>query len=192
MQHIYSSKKSLGILCVSIIHPRYTLIARFMGTTWGPSGADRTQVGPMLAPWTLLSGYRRISWHRIIFLITGLLWGGSTNHWCIPFTKITQPHQMGHRQHPQSQNGYGKGQLCKSLMYSLVLTWTSSWTNSNLISYHMHISVTKWWIVGYEIGASWDLCKRSVSLAPHQHQTSSLFHGIYRKISDIRRQIDKL
>ena len=33
-----------------------TLIARFMGPTWGPSGADRTQVGPMLVPWTLLSG----------------------------------------------------------------------------------------------------------------------------------------
>ena len=31
-------------------------IARFMGPTWGPSAADRTQVGPMLAPWTLLSG----------------------------------------------------------------------------------------------------------------------------------------
>ena len=28
-----------------------TLIARFMGPTWGPSGADRTQVGPMSAPW---------------------------------------------------------------------------------------------------------------------------------------------
>ena len=27
-----------------------------MGPTWGPSGADRTQVGPMLAPRTLLSG----------------------------------------------------------------------------------------------------------------------------------------
>ena len=27
-------------------------IARFMGPTGGPSGADRTQVGPMLAPWT--------------------------------------------------------------------------------------------------------------------------------------------
>ena len=26
-----------------------------MGPTWGPSGADRTQVGPMVAPWTLLS-----------------------------------------------------------------------------------------------------------------------------------------
>ena len=34
----------------------WTLIARFLGLTWGPSGADRNQVGPMLAPWTLLSG----------------------------------------------------------------------------------------------------------------------------------------
>ena len=33
-----------------------TLIARFMGPTRGPSGAERTKVGPMLAPWTLLSG----------------------------------------------------------------------------------------------------------------------------------------
>ena len=33
-----------------------SLIARFMGPIWGPSGADRTQVGPMLGPWTLLSG----------------------------------------------------------------------------------------------------------------------------------------
>ena len=33
-----------------------SLIARFMGPTRGPSGADRTQVGPMLTPWTLLFG----------------------------------------------------------------------------------------------------------------------------------------
>ena len=32
-------------------------MARFMGPTWGPSEADRTQVGPMLASWTLLSGW---------------------------------------------------------------------------------------------------------------------------------------
>ena len=31
-------------------------IASFMGPTWDPHGADRNQVGPMLAPWTLLSG----------------------------------------------------------------------------------------------------------------------------------------
>ena len=34
------------------------LIVRFVGPTWGPSGADRTQVGPMLVPRTLLSGLR--------------------------------------------------------------------------------------------------------------------------------------
>ena len=33
-----------------------TLIAKFLGPTWGPSGADRTQVGPMFAPGTVLSG----------------------------------------------------------------------------------------------------------------------------------------
>ena len=32
-------------------------IATFMGPTWGPPGADRTQEGPMLAPWILLSGF---------------------------------------------------------------------------------------------------------------------------------------
>ena len=31
--------------------------ARFMRPTWDPHGANRTQVGPMLAPWTLLSGH---------------------------------------------------------------------------------------------------------------------------------------
>ena len=34
----------------------YTQIARFMGQTWGPPGSCRPQMGPMLAPWTLLSG----------------------------------------------------------------------------------------------------------------------------------------
>ena len=33
-----------------------TLIARFMGPTWDPPGSCRPQIGPMLAPWSLLSG----------------------------------------------------------------------------------------------------------------------------------------
>ena len=32
------------------------MLSGFMGPTWGPPGDDRTQVGPMLAIWTLLSG----------------------------------------------------------------------------------------------------------------------------------------
>ena len=31
-------------------------ITKFMGPTWGPLGPCRHQMGPMLAPWTLLSG----------------------------------------------------------------------------------------------------------------------------------------
>ena len=33
-----------------------TQIAKFMGPTWGPPGSCRPQMGPVLAPWTLLSG----------------------------------------------------------------------------------------------------------------------------------------
>ena len=47
---LYTDVKIVGAL---------TLIARFIGPTWGPSGASRTQMGPILAPWTLLSGYQR-------------------------------------------------------------------------------------------------------------------------------------
>ena len=38
-----------------------TQTARLMRPTWGLPGADRTQVGPMLAPWTLLSVQASIS-----------------------------------------------------------------------------------------------------------------------------------
>ena len=48
-------------------------IARFMGPTWGPSGADRTQVGPMLVPWTLLSGSSIQLTLRILNIITNTL-----------------------------------------------------------------------------------------------------------------------
>ena len=33
-----------------------TQIMKFMGPIWGPPGSCRPQMGPMLAPWTLLSG----------------------------------------------------------------------------------------------------------------------------------------
>ena len=36
---------------------RSSLIAKFMGPAWGPPGADRTQLGPMLVTWNLLSGF---------------------------------------------------------------------------------------------------------------------------------------
>ena len=41
---------------VIMSHYESTQIAKFMGPTWGPPGSCRPQMGPMLAPWILLSG----------------------------------------------------------------------------------------------------------------------------------------
>ena len=35
---------------------KFTQIATFIGPTWGPAGSCWPHMGPMLAPWTLLSG----------------------------------------------------------------------------------------------------------------------------------------
>ena len=57
---------SNGLLITALNDVRYckivdkgesALIARYMGPTWGPPGSCRSQVGPMLAPWALLSGW---------------------------------------------------------------------------------------------------------------------------------------
>ena len=58
------------------------LIARFMGPTWGPSGADRTQVGPMLAPWNL---------QYILLLLCLVLWWVHHRH--------PHPHHHHHHHH---------------------------------------------------------------------------------------------
>ena len=50
-----TTSKQGDLLC--FFTPMTTQIARFIGPTWGPPGAARTQVGPMLATWTLISGH---------------------------------------------------------------------------------------------------------------------------------------
>ena len=81
------------------IHPpnlvMISQIAKFMGPTWGPPGSCRPQMGPMLAPWTLLSGIvpifpvhcvTTVTWHcRKNFS----QWGGS-----LPLTKFFWQHQI--------------------------------------------------------------------------------------------------
>ena len=55
-----SQARYVCMLCICWEHMtgrcEESLTTRFMGPTWGPHGVDRTQVVPMLAPWTLLSG----------------------------------------------------------------------------------------------------------------------------------------
>ena len=50
-----------ALLCWVWSDHRDTQIAKFMGPTWGPSGSCRPHMGPMLAPWTSLSGQLRIT-----------------------------------------------------------------------------------------------------------------------------------
>ena len=64
-----------------------SLIARFMGPTWGPPGTDRTQVGPMLPQWTLLSGLCQE------FLITLTCFSGSILSNCVSHFKVIQTYK---------------------------------------------------------------------------------------------------
>ena len=67
--HFHPGQCCVGPMCsvskqISSRFSYISLIARFMGPTWGPPGADRTQVDPMLAPWILLFGI----WPYICFV----------------------------------------------------------------------------------------------------------------------------
>ena len=49
-----------------------TQIAKFLGSTWGPPGSCRPQMGPMLAPSTLLSGLQLTWKHTHIYILAGI------------------------------------------------------------------------------------------------------------------------
>ena len=44
---------------------RQSQIAKFMGPAWGPPGSCRPQMGPMLAPWILLSAHKHLTHHTL-------------------------------------------------------------------------------------------------------------------------------
>ena len=72
-------------------------IARFMGPIWGPSGADKTQVGPMLAPWILLSGMSckksLVGNHISIFSYSPV-----GQEWVVSHPQVTQEWVVSHSQ----------------------------------------------------------------------------------------------
>ena len=49
-----------------------TQIPKFVGPTWGPPGSCRPQMGLMLVPWTMLSGYLSTRATRFVFAKYGL------------------------------------------------------------------------------------------------------------------------
>ena len=63
------------------------LKAMFMGPTWGPSGTDRTQMGPMLAPWTLVSGLATGLTVKQYAMCTEVWWSGR----CFRYQNMLKP-----------------------------------------------------------------------------------------------------
>ena len=57
MTNVFDGVKLRKIHNEVTILAKMTHVAKFMGPAWGPPGSCRPQMGPMLAPWTLLSGY---------------------------------------------------------------------------------------------------------------------------------------
>ena len=66
---LFAAWSHTGFIFCNVVLLLGTQIAKFMGPTWGPPGSCRPQLGPMLAPWTLLSGYCLLSYlsFRITF-----------------------------------------------------------------------------------------------------------------------------
>ena len=66
VQFLYRWDLLSDILTLHTVSPCYISISqipRFMGQTWGPPGSCRPQMGPMMAPWILLSGMVHIPGH---------------------------------------------------------------------------------------------------------------------------------
>ena len=73
----------------------FTLVASFKGPTWGPSWADRTQVGPMLGPWTLPSVQLMSTiWCRDIILGCFALYTSYRGTCFEGLSDMTQNHQI--------------------------------------------------------------------------------------------------
>ena len=108
----------------------WSLRARFLGPTWGPSGTDRTQVGTMLAPWTLLPGIITcvclqtiklgVIWQQMS-LVAGvscvkLTWQTTLLSGMAPFTEI----QLTALYHPFVTKGYFNREffiLCSNIIH---------------------------------------------------------------------------
>ena len=123
-----------------------------MGPKWGPSGADRTQLGPMLAPWTLLSGIStRFCFNSSIIYRKGFLYEKEmvlihfSNHW----TFVQGIHQS-------PVNSPHKGQWHGALMFSLNCAWINSWVNLDLRCHHTHYDAH------YDITALWCQCQDGI------------------------------
>ena len=148
-------------------------IAKFMGPTWGPPGSCRSQMGHMLAPWTLLSGWRSWRENCTLFLwrwweMSGS-WGRAGAHWICPmwhgilwWKLVHNCHQrISRRMAPTQTSFYPRWPLslvCHLLVWDVqytVYTWSWNQTSEGRI-YHCISCGPNW----NNHNIKWSLCRR--------------------------------
>ena len=70
-------------------------IARFMGPTWGPPGSRRPQMGPMLSPWTLLSGRILLLLDIYQYFSPVLIYSDIQHYICVRHNTLLQCWKLG-------------------------------------------------------------------------------------------------
>ena len=104
-------------------------IAKYTGPTWGPPGSCRPQMGPMSAPWTLLSGLPSVAssrlsiasiWEKIDSVIMALHCTWLLRFQVVCFTKEVN---LQLAKHPLVFNGH----LANHRLTSFVKEATASW-----------------------------------------------------------------
>ena len=105
-----SHKKNIIIL---FSYPDITQIARFMEPTWGPPGSCGPQMGPMLVPWTLLSGLPSDRHVTVPIYYCNTM---RSRYITVILVRIT------HERYPISCP-WGQGMGCPSWMWGLIEVW---------------------------------------------------------------------
>ena len=118
-----------------------TQIARLMGPTWGPLGSYRPQMGPMWAPWNLLSGYdcpflkwtAKTTWQgtRIAVPVMATSYYDHIAHDDVLKWKHFPLYWPFVREIPRSPvNSPNKGLWVGALVFSLICARINSWVNN--------------------------------------------------------------
>ena len=103
-----------------VSRPAVPLIARFMG----PSGDHRTQVGPMLAPWILLSGS---AWYKET--------DGQSGWWWSHKTPLALSHPQLFSNTFQTYQGYWWSLDLRSFYYGVSASWNVHLTDQSILAF---------------------------------------------------------
>ena len=114
-------------------------IAKFMGPTWGLHGSCRTQMGPMWAPWTLLSGLSCLYENLLVACFCRhnhfahddvIKWNHFPRYWPFVWSPVNSP-----------RKGQWRG--------ALICVWINGWENNpeagDLRRDSAHYDVTVMW-----------------------------------------------